>query len=106
MKYPLSKRGLVLIRGKANDATGADSNGAGKTTLAMSVLWALTGSMDTRLVNDGKATDVAYDCVSKDLRKSVCAEACLRGTINGKVFDIQRKRSVKKSEVSYGSLLP
>jgi hypothetical protein len=28
--YPLSRRGLVLIRGDSTDRTGADSNGAGK----------------------------------------------------------------------------
>lgn len=28
--YPLSQRGLVLIRGQSTDRTGADSNGAGK----------------------------------------------------------------------------
>lgn len=30
VEYPLSKRGLVLIRGRSTDGTGADSNGAGK----------------------------------------------------------------------------
>ena len=30
--YPLSKRGLVLIRGKSTDGTGADSNGSGKVS--------------------------------------------------------------------------
>jgi hypothetical protein len=30
IEYPLSKRGLVLIRGKVIDTTGADSNGSGK----------------------------------------------------------------------------
>lgn len=93
----------MLIRGKANDATGADSNGAGKTTLAMSVLWALTGSMDSRLVSDGRAVDVAYDCVAKDQRRLVTAEAALRGTINGRAFEIRRRRGAKKSEVQYVS---
>ena len=31
--YPLSKRGLVLLRGQASDGTGADSNGAGKVII-------------------------------------------------------------------------
>lgn len=30
VEYPLSSRGLVLIRGQSTDGTGADSNGAGK----------------------------------------------------------------------------
>jgi hypothetical protein len=30
VQYPLSNRGLVLIRGKSSDRTGADSNGSGK----------------------------------------------------------------------------
>jgi hypothetical protein len=33
VKYPLSKRGLVLIKAEATDGTGADSNGAGKVIL-------------------------------------------------------------------------
>jgi hypothetical protein len=107
VSYPLSKRGLVLIRGKSNDGTGADSNGAGKTTLAMSVLWALTGTMDTRLVNDGKAADVAYDAIirrkdgSVDKSKSREAEVKLTGAINGHSFEIMRRRSTKKSEVRH-----
>ena len=31
--YPLSRRGLVLLRGQASDGTGADSNGAGKVII-------------------------------------------------------------------------
>eukprot|EP01042_Synura_sphagnicola_P032458 gene32458-41756_t len=61
VQYPLSNRGLVLLRGQAMDKTGADSNGSGKTTLAMSILWALTGSMDTRLINEGRSNDVSFD---------------------------------------------
>jgi hypothetical protein len=34
VEYPLSKRGLVLIRGQSMDGTGADSNGAGKVSAA------------------------------------------------------------------------
>jgi hypothetical protein len=78
LRYPLSNRGLVLLRGQGQAAStaaegtnggeddalsglGADSNGAGKTSLAMSIMWALTGSMDPRLVTDGRAVDVAHD---------------------------------------------
>ena len=38
-----------------------NSNGSGKSTLAMSALWALTGSLDTRPVNDAKVSDVVHD---------------------------------------------
>ena len=33
VNYPLSKRGLVLLRGQSSDGTGADSNGSGKVIL-------------------------------------------------------------------------
>lgn len=33
VNYPLSKRGLVLLRGQSSDGTGADSNGSGKVDL-------------------------------------------------------------------------
>ena len=33
VNYPLSKRGLVLLRGQSSDGTGADSNGSGKVNL-------------------------------------------------------------------------
>lgn len=37
VEYPLSKRGLVLIRGRSTDGTGADSNGAGKVSVSLSM---------------------------------------------------------------------
>jgi hypothetical protein len=36
------------------------SNGSGKTTLAMSILWALTGSLDSRPMQDSKVSDVVH----------------------------------------------
>jgi hypothetical protein len=30
--YPIAQRGLVLLRGKSSDGTGADSNGSGKVS--------------------------------------------------------------------------
>ena len=88
--YPLSRRGLVLIRGLSSDGTGADSNGAGKTTLAMSVLWGLTGSMDVRLVADGNKVDVAYDAGPGAPRRT--AEVTVQGCINAVPFEIVRRR--------------
>ena len=37
------------------------SNGSGKSSLAMAALWALTGSLDNRRVQDAKTTDVVND---------------------------------------------
>ena len=101
VSYPLADRGLVLLQGRSTDGTGADSNGSGKTTLAMSTLWALTGSLDTRLVPDGKVTDVAYDD-GTGARRS--AEVSVSGTINGKEFQVTRRRGgrdVKGSELTF-----
>ena len=66
--YPLRERGLVLLRGSNRDG-GSDSNGSGKTSLAVSMLWALTGSVDPRPLQDSKVTDVINDSskVSKTL---------------------------------------
>lgn len=124
VSYPLSNRGLVLIRGLSNDGTGADSNGAGKSTLVMSILWALTGSLDTRLVADSRALDVAYDVGApttfglptpsgdtasdtasnkKRTRKpptQIMAEVAVRGSVNDQPFVITRRRSAKKYELS------
>jgi hypothetical protein len=61
--YPLSNRGVVLLRGSNRDGSGFDSNGSGKTTLAMSTLWALTGSIDPRPMEDGKVSDIVHDDV-------------------------------------------
>jgi hypothetical protein len=81
--YPLLNRGLVLLRGSNKDG-GADryvrraefhydrqlrthtllsehSNGSGKTSLAMSILWAFTGSIDPRPLQDSKVSDVVND---------------------------------------------
>jgi DNA repair exonuclease SbcCD ATPase subunit len=99
VRYPLSSRGLVLIRGQSTDGTGADSNGAGKTTLAMSVMWGLTGSMDARLVADGKAVDVAYDAGSSSSKRT--AEVAIRGKINDKPFEVTRKRGARRADLAF-----
>ena len=98
--YPLSERGLVLIRGQSRDGTGADSNGSGKTTLAMSIMWGLTGNMDPRLVADGKAVDVAYDSGKAGAPKRT-AEVTVKGRINGKAFEVVRRRGPKKAELLF-----
>lgn len=87
IEYPLDQRGLVLIRGKNMDG-GSDSNGSGKSTLAMSVLWALTGSMDSRPVHDGKLSDVVND-------SSKATKVTLRGSMNSNPFIITRTKTSK-----------
>jgi len=57
VSYPLSDRGLVLIRGKSNDGTGADSNGSGKVDTIISVSSINTCMMYIR-------------CISSTLRQS------------------------------------
>lgn len=85
VKYPLSGRGMVLLRGTNKDG-GFDSNGSGKTTLAMASLWALTGSMDPRPTQDSKVSDVIHD-------RSKVASVTLRGSINGSPFIIMRSKA-------------
>jgi hypothetical protein len=97
--YKCVFRGLVLIRGQSSDGTGADSNGSGKTTLAMSVMWGLTGSMDPRLVSDGRALDVAYDA-GQGASKRV-AEVVISGDVNMVPFEVTRRRGTKKAELLF-----
>ena len=42
--YPITKRGLVLIRGKSSDGTGADSNGSGKVSFHLSLSLSMSHS--------------------------------------------------------------
>jgi hypothetical protein len=51
-------------------------------------MWALTGSMDARLVADGKALDVAYDTGTEKDRRT--AEVTLEGTVNNQPFTVTR----------------
>ena len=88
ISYPLSERGLVLLRGSS------DSNGSGKTTLAMSVLWALTGSSDPRPMQDAKVSDV-INFQSKSARVSVS------GKVNDVPFEVTRVKSVSKGSLSF-----
>lgn len=64
----------------------------------MSIMWCLTGSMDTRLVADGKAVDVAFDTGSSSDRRT--AEVIVQGTINHKTFTVTRRRG-KKQELLF-----
>ena len=73
----------------------------------MSVMWALSGSLDARLVADGRAADVAYDSGSfsgKGKRVEAAkrtAEVALWGSINDKPFELVRRRGGKKSELLF-----
>ena len=68
-----------------------------QTTLAMSILWALTGSMDPRLVPEGKAADVAHDSGGASVKAT--AEVTLTGVLNGQTFALTRRRNHKKAEL-------
>ncbi|KAI0558256.1 Calcineurin-like phosphoesterase [Gracilaria domingensis] len=67
VKYPLLKRGIVLIVGRDCDEDGAltgRTNGTGKTSLAMAALWAMTGRTDARpdgSVEKGVALEMVHD---------------------------------------------
>ena len=86
--YPLDQRGLVLVRGNNRD-DGSDSNGSGKSTLATAVLWALTGDIDPRPVQDMKVGDIVND-------RSTYAKVTLTGSFGGKEFIISRTKTAKK----------
>ena len=91
--YPLSDRGLVLLRGNNQD-DGSDSNGSGKTTLAMAVLWALTGSSDPRPTQDSKVSDVInFDGKS--------ARVAVEGCINGVPFKVTRIKTTSKGSLAF-----
>ena len=60
-----------------------------QTTLAMSTMWALTGSMDARLVADGRAADVAYDNGVGPKRTAVVT---VTGYVNKEPFTVTRRR--------------
>jgi DNA repair exonuclease SbcCD ATPase subunit len=91
--YPLFNRGLVLVRGFNKDG-GSDSNGSGKTSLAMSLLWALTGSVDPRPSLDGKVSDVVND-------SSKAAVVTVQGTLNGVDFVVTRTKTQTKGSLSF-----
>ena len=162
IRYPLHSRGVVLVMGRNEDESSADSNGSGKTTLAMAALWALTGSADVRA--DGKrlgrkdvvhalgslssdppskraqppgkhhqddeahhhrsddedvsmadaqldAKDAQVDTNGAPVRRrnsstsrTSSASVCLRGTLDGKAFEVRRRMSAGKSEATGHSL--
>jgi DNA repair exonuclease SbcCD ATPase subunit/DNA repair exonuclease SbcCD nuclease subunit len=87
--YPLHDRGLVLLRGINKDG-GSDSNGSGKSSLAMAALWALTGSVDPRPLEDSKVSDVVND-------SSKVARVSVRGSLNGVDFAITRTKTPTKA---------
>ena len=89
--YPLTNRGVVLLKGVNKDDIGSDSNGVGKSTLAMSSLWALSGSLDARPTQDGKVADVVND-------SSMNAEVTLRGFINSEPFVLKRIKSTSAKD--------
>jgi DNA repair exonuclease SbcCD ATPase subunit len=75
----------------------------------MSILWALTGSMDPRLITDQRITDMAFDGYDTSLSSSSdtvsttkrTAEVRLRGLINNQSFELIRRRGTKKQELYF-----
>jgi hypothetical protein len=65
----------------------------------MSVLWGLTGSMDTRLIDDSRAADVAYDAGEGQPKRT--AEVVIHGFINSKPFILTRRRGPRKTELLF-----
>ena len=123
LSYPLSKRGLVLLKGSSTDGTGADSNGAGKSTLAMSALWALSGGMDARMVSEtsvgvgngmglgkgkgnGKSNGKTKKSKAPPAAASVAyggreASVAVEGIINGKAFVVHRMRGAASADLRF-----
>jgi len=93
VEYPLTNRGLVLVRGINRD-DGSDSNGTGKSSLAMAALWALTGSLDPRPLPDGKVADVVHD-------NSKVARVTLRGVCNGRDFTVVRSKTNSRGSLTF-----
>jgi DNA repair exonuclease SbcCD ATPase subunit len=91
--YPLYNRGLVLLRGYNKDG-GSDSNGSGKTSLVMSILWAFTGTVDPRPLQDSKAVDVINDA-------SKSATVTIDGALNGIKFSITRTKTSTRGTLSF-----
>ena len=91
--YPLFNRGLVLLRGSNRDG-GSDSNGSGKTSLAMSILWAFTGMVDPRPLQDSKVVDVINDAAKS-------ASVTVEGAINGIKFSIARTKTSSRGSLAF-----
>jgi len=93
VKYPLSSRGLVLLRGVNKDGD-SDSNGTGKSSLAMAALWALTGRVDHHVVNDGKVSDVMTDgCTT--------TKVTIDGLLNDEPFRVVRTKTARKASLGF-----
>ena len=96
VRYPLQRRGLVVVSGRnADDAAVADSNGAGKTTLCMAPLWALTGDADYTGGGGGGGRLTAAQVVADGGKE---ARVRLEGLLNGEPFWLERaatKRGIK-----------
>jgi len=97
LEYPLSNRGLILLRGVNKDG-GSDSNGmsngTGKSSLAMATLWALTGRVDSHVVNDGKVLDVITDGCK-------VTNVSVDGFLNNEYFRVVRKKTARKTSLEF-----
>eukprot|EP01036_Dinobryon_divergens_P023323 gene23323-31654_t len=93
--YPLSNRGLVLIRGESSDGTGADSNGQVDSSTDIE---ATTDSKGKVKKSRAKVRSTEADSAAVEIRT---AEVTVNGTINGRPFFVTRRRSAKKSELLF-----
>ena len=67
----------------------------------MSILWCLTGSLDPRLVSDGRSVDVTFDVETRKSKLGRTAEVSVSGTVNQLPFTVTRRKSSKKSELLF-----
>lgn len=81
----LDDRGLLLITGKNDDDSSANSNGAGKSSLVDGICWALYGVT---------ARDVSADDVINEKAKKDCCVS-LHIEDGGKLYNITRYRKYK-----------
>lgn len=84
-KVSLHKRGLVLIEGKNNDETSANSNGAGKSSIVDAICWTLYGVTARGVTND--------EVVNKQAGKNCCVS--LEVVDGSKTYTISRYRKDK-----------
>ncbi|GMH99124.1 hypothetical protein TrVE_jg1623 [Triparma verrucosa] len=87
-EYPLDSRGLVLLKG------GGASNGVGKTSLAWAAMWALTGMIDSRAINDASVASIINS-------RSKNATVSLKGLVNGKPFSVVRSKTRTKTSLKF-----
>lgn len=85
-KFVLDGLGLVMVQGKNDDETSADSNGSGKSSLADAVSWCMWGSTARNVTGD----EVINTHAGKDTKVSITVDD------DGEVYRVDRYRKAKK----------